>query len=103
MIKTCKENDLHVDEKVNEINARLQAWALNEFFNEDDNDVDIPEFDLNDSSTISNSIETVTLERCAMKYVARYLIYKCLNKFGCVKCKHTLTRGNQNFEHSTIY
>ena len=86
MIKSRKENELNAEEKVNEINARLQAWALNEFFNEDDNDIDIPELDLNDSSTICNSIEMVTLEKCAMKYVAGYLIYKCLNKFGCVKC-----------------
>ena len=90
VIKNRKNNESDADEKANEINARLQAWAINEYYDEDDVDDNQNESDTNDPSTIVNSIETITLERCSMKYVAGYIINKCLNKFGCMECKETL-------------
>ena len=40
----------------------------------------------------------VTLEVCAIKYVAGYLLHKCINKFNCLKCQSNFIKDNQDFE-----
>ena len=40
----------------------------------------------------------VTLEVCAIKYVAGYLLHKCINEFNCFKCQSNFIKDNPDFE-----
>ena len=97
--KKDKNRQINDEEKADQINARLEEWAKNEYFNDD---ISLEERNVDCSVDDDNVIEKdATLEKCAMKYVAGYLVHKCLNKFHCDACRETLTRGNQNFENKS--
>ena len=88
------------EEERNELNKNIETWVRGDDIQlqVDDNCAN----NLNDIGADDNDnfddIYSSSLEKCTKKYIAGYLIYECLNYFGCIKCRENLCRDNQNLE-----